>query len=60
MVRSILLIWVAISRSLLKVYKDILDEIEVPGNNDSDLVDVTITSADEVNQMEQFLVLEDR
>jgi benzoyl-CoA reductase subunit B len=46
-----------------KIYKDILDEHGIPLLNiDSDLVDSTITSADEVRQkMEQFFeLLEDR
>jgi benzoyl-CoA reductase/2-hydroxyglutaryl-CoA dehydratase subunit BcrC/BadD/HgdB len=48
---------------LLRVYKDILDKEGIPVLNiDADLVDSTITSADEVRQkMEQFFeLLEDR
>ncbi len=48
---------------LLKVYKDVLNDLGVPLRNmDTDLVDSTITSADEVrNKMEQFFeLLEDR
>jgi benzoyl-CoA reductase/2-hydroxyglutaryl-CoA dehydratase subunit BcrC/BadD/HgdB len=48
---------------LLKVYKEVLDEVGVPVLNiDGDLVDATITSADEVRtKMEQFFeLLEDR
>jgi benzoyl-CoA reductase/2-hydroxyglutaryl-CoA dehydratase subunit BcrC/BadD/HgdB len=47
----------------LKVFKDVLDEVDVPLLNvDCDLVDATITSADEVRtKMEQFFeLLEDR
>ena len=46
-----------------KIYKDVLNELDVPILNiDCDLVDPTITSADEVRQkMEQFFeLLEDR
>lgn len=46
-----------------KIYKDVLDQLDVPILNiDCDLVDPTITSADEVRQkMEQFFeLLEDR
>jgi benzoyl-CoA reductase/2-hydroxyglutaryl-CoA dehydratase subunit BcrC/BadD/HgdB len=46
-----------------KIYKDVLDELDVPILNiDCDLIDSTITSADEVCQkMEQFFeLLEDR
>lgn len=48
---------------LFKIYKDVLDELDIPVFNiDSDLVDATITSADEVRlKLEQFFeLLEDR
>ncbi|MBN1189599.1 MAG: 2-hydroxyacyl-CoA dehydratase [Dehalococcoidales bacterium] len=48
---------------LLKIYKDLLDEMDIPLLNiDADLVDSTITSADEVqSRMDQFFeMLEDR
>ncbi len=47
----------------LKIYKDILDEQGIPVLNiDCDLIDATVTTADEVrNKMEQFFeLLEDR
>ncbi len=47
----------------LRVFKDVLDDIDIPVLNiDCDLVDSTITSADEVrNKLEQFFeLLEDR
>ncbi|MFC1980619.1 2-hydroxyacyl-CoA dehydratase subunit D [Chloroflexota bacterium] len=47
----------------LKIYKDVLDKLDVPVLNiDCDLIDSTITSADEVRQkMEQFFeLLDDR
>jgi benzoyl-CoA reductase/2-hydroxyglutaryl-CoA dehydratase subunit BcrC/BadD/HgdB len=46
-----------------KIFKDVLDEMDIPVLNiDSDLVDRTVTSADEVRvKMEQFFeLLEDR
>lgn len=48
---------------IFKIYKDILDELDIPILNiDCDLVDPSVTSADEVRQkMEQFFeLLEDR